>query len=533
MAKTKVSTIVSKQIPEFARADHPMFVAFVEAYYEFLDQSENRSIDTIRDIDNTLDEFVTHFKNEFDFNGMHYNNIDERFLLTHIKQIYTAKGTDAAFKLLFRLLFDKEIELYYPSTAMLRVSDGKWSQATSIFVDVTAGDPNSIINNYIKVVRSGNQSSIKTFNLYISSIKFVRNNVWEIFFERRHTTNIDLYSIVSFGGFEGIVVPTVISYSVEIPGHNFKVGQLLTITTPTDVGDAEMIVKITKVDTTGGIRNIEIITHDIGYVKDFYSIIQPNKVTVSNKLSTININTPTTEYTFLSNSSTDGHVEKGYLTNPNYWGKILDYNDFSTDDYVGELRQSFYSNITSSLDDEYKNFATIRFNLGAIGKYPGHYIANDGFVSDNFFIQDSKYYQAYSYVIKVDEQLSTYKNIVRSYLHPAGTALFGEYIMDTQVAISPTVSSTEVIGNSKLLGNFPYFYIVEQLAVTDFAYFTMYKAPVNDDINIVDSHSLTIYLNKTDTVTASDVHANNNIMIDPYSEGYYYAVDYAGDAIYF
>ena len=533
MAKTKLSTIVSKHVPEFVRADHPTFVSFIEAYYEFLDLTEGRSIDSIRDIDNTLDEFVTHFKNELDFNGMHYDTVDERFLLSKVKQMYSAKGTDASFKLLFRLLFDKEIEIYYPSVAMLRVSDGKWSQATSIFVDVSAGNPQDIINNYVKVTRPGNQTSVKTFNLYISSVRYIRNNVWEVFFERRHTTNIDLFSDVSFGTFAGVVVPTVVSYEVEIPGHGFKVGQLITVVTPTAEGDAEMIVKVTKVNLTGGIRNIEIITHDIGYVNDFYSIIQPDKIISSAGLSTITINTPATEYNFLSNSSTDGHVEHGYLTNPNYWGSILDYNDFASDDYVGELRQSFYSNITSSLDDKYKNYATIKFTLGAIGKYPGHYTVNDGFVSDNFYIQDSKYYQAYSYVIKVDEQLAAYKNVVRSYLHPAGMALFGEYIMDTAVNVSPAVSSSEVIGNSKLLGTFPYYYIVEQLAVTDFASLTLNKEAIDDEINITDSHTFFITLNKTDSVTATDAHANNNIMLDPYSEGNYYAVDYAGTAIYF
>ena len=35
----KISTVVSSQLPEFVRSDHPTFIAFVKAYYEYLEQS--------------------------------------------------------------------------------------------------------------------------------------------------------------------------------------------------------------------------------------------------------------------------------------------------------------------------------------------------------------------------------------------------------------------------------------------------------------------------------------------------------------
>ena len=65
MTPIDLKSIVSKQIPEFAREDYPLFVAFVEAYYEYLDTYEKRNLTSIRDIDETLDEYVQYFKNEF------------------------------------------------------------------------------------------------------------------------------------------------------------------------------------------------------------------------------------------------------------------------------------------------------------------------------------------------------------------------------------------------------------------------------------------------------------------------------------
>jgi hypothetical protein len=56
------------------------------------------------------------------------------------------------------------------------------------------------------------------------------------------------------------------------------------------------------------------------------------------------------------------------------------------------------------------------------------------------YIQDSKYYQSFSYVIKVDELFDSYKSIVKNILHPAGTEVFSEYTINNYASISATCS---------------------------------------------------------------------------------------------
>ena len=131
--RPKLSSIVASQFPEFVREDYDKFIRFIEAYYEYLDTQSNVDAYQIRDIDSTLDSFIKYFKNELAVN-VPYSVINERFLLTHIKEQYLAKGSESSFKLLFRLLFDKEVEVEYPSKQMLRASDGRWTQDVSIFV---------------------------------------------------------------------------------------------------------------------------------------------------------------------------------------------------------------------------------------------------------------------------------------------------------------------------------------------------------------------------------------------------------------
>ena len=59
----KISTVVSNQLPEFVRADHPTFVAFLEAYYEYLEQSNStlRFGKTVERAKNLLNYFDVEF----------------------------------------------------------------------------------------------------------------------------------------------------------------------------------------------------------------------------------------------------------------------------------------------------------------------------------------------------------------------------------------------------------------------------------------------------------------------------------------
>ena len=59
--RTPLQAVVNRQLPEFVREDYPTFVAFVEAYYEYM-QSQGVDLNELRDIDTTLDSFVQYFR---------------------------------------------------------------------------------------------------------------------------------------------------------------------------------------------------------------------------------------------------------------------------------------------------------------------------------------------------------------------------------------------------------------------------------------------------------------------------------------
>lgn len=125
----KLSNLIESLFPSFYKTEGENFVAFVKAYYEWLESggSESRKILEYRDIDTTVDEFIDYFKNEY-LSGMPaVTQIDRSLLVKHIKDLYQSKGSTQSFKLFFKLVFNEDVEIYDPSTDILRASDGIWT----------------------------------------------------------------------------------------------------------------------------------------------------------------------------------------------------------------------------------------------------------------------------------------------------------------------------------------------------------------------------------------------------------------------
>lgn len=144
MAQNKTSLLVNRQVPEFVREEYPLFVSFLEAYYEFLENkqgSENNDLITkanelrdIKDIDVSLDNFESNFFNTLATTVPKETAVSKEILLKNILPLYLSKGSEKSFQLLFRFLFGQELEIKYPRNDVLRASDGKWVVEKSVKV---------------------------------------------------------------------------------------------------------------------------------------------------------------------------------------------------------------------------------------------------------------------------------------------------------------------------------------------------------------------------------------------------------------
>jgi hypothetical protein len=137
MSDYKTSLLVNKQVPEFIRDEYPVFVSFLESYYQYLETqqgtqkndlvSKAKELRYITDVDTSIDDFEDNFFNTFASLVPHNTQVDKAFLIKNILPIYLAKGNEKSFKLLFRMLFADEVDILLPKNNVLRASDGKWT----------------------------------------------------------------------------------------------------------------------------------------------------------------------------------------------------------------------------------------------------------------------------------------------------------------------------------------------------------------------------------------------------------------------
>jgi len=189
-----ISNFVQSQFPAFYNEEGENFILFMKAYYEWMESKssvpgesaggplrEARELLEYRDIDETIVSFLEYFQKKYLY-GIPFNIIaNKRFLLKHILDVYRSKGTIQGYKLLFKLIYNENVEVYLPGQDVLRVSDGKWIEPR--FLEVTQNNrlkdlvgktlygvsshTEAVCESYVKEYVNNNEINV----LYISNIQ--------------------------------------------------------------------------------------------------------------------------------------------------------------------------------------------------------------------------------------------------------------------------------------------------------------------------------------------------------------------------
>jgi hypothetical protein len=155
-----ISPLISSQFPSFYETEGPTFIAFVKAYYEWMESSYYqdkllniiyddeydklsdadkaeytkviqpinlaRNLYDIKDIDSTQEQFIKYFKNKYISSLPSTIIADKKLLVKHILELYRTKGSKRSYELLFRLLFNESIDFVTPSDFIFKPSDATW-----------------------------------------------------------------------------------------------------------------------------------------------------------------------------------------------------------------------------------------------------------------------------------------------------------------------------------------------------------------------------------------------------------------------
>jgi hypothetical protein len=110
------------------------------------------------------------------------------------------------------------------------------------------------------------------------------------------------------------------------------------------------------------------------------------------------------------------------VTFPTYKGYMI-FN--GSDIEVLETPIGLSDDATLTIEAPYATIFDVVAHPGASSPIAGYYEDNRGHLSSTMYLQDSFYYQEYSYAIRTKQNIDSYANTVKDLLHPSGFAMFG------------------------------------------------------------------------------------------------------------
>ena len=517
MALIKKTSIISdSRFPSFVRGN-PEFDTlrrFVKSYFESIEEvgkanyelsyaQENSDVDTVTS--EFLDTFYSSLCPELPVNIL----ADKRLLLKHSRELYQKKGTPDSFKLLFKILYNENINIKYPSENILRASDGKWNQSQSIHVTFPNIDEKAIYGLVGREFSVRNSSGV-TRNTIIQVRKILGTEIYEISVDKQKNTRFDIGDSFFIDDITGTIVPSTQSLKILKQGRNFKVGQIIKLDVKDGSGTGSL-AKITEVTSIGGIKNVKIIKFGSGYNADF------NLTIFADTAGITNIAGGDFEGGILPlKETTFGFQEYGVVSKIGSYGDMKDYflQDYIIEDYIS-TPHAYFAGVTQTsstynsssdyfLEDyilgDYTNvfkendldaYAIVSVEVGALLTYPGFWTNNNGSLSNPLIcLQDNHLYQNFSYMIQSSVSIDKFVGVVKNLLHPAGMLMFSDLLLENDIDIS-----NKVIDDSKMYVDM----FIKEIADAE------EKVAINTFIPVTDDVSYSELIEKDSTLTLSDI----------------------------
>ena len=378
-----LSNLVNSILPDYVVSDHPTFVSFVKAYFEFLSQEGNArfaatTLERNADIDQSLDSFIDYFKDQYlkDFPKILESDVNDRFLVKKIKNYYEEKGNPRSLDLLFRILFGVSSEVEFPRDKILVLSDA--------VADVR---PKIVLTNYQGIVE---YSKDESYNIKQTVLEDPTTG-------QRASAFLDDVRSLNANGTNFIHADLL-----DVQG-NFSTNVSVQIFGATGDTNRENIVPL--------FSDLVIENGGTGYSRNETIVIKDSSQKI---VETVKI----------KNVSSTGAITK-----------VEKINQIIPD--VG--------NYTITTESSGINAVLTLGNRTATIVKPRIFKSQKNLISSDSFIQDNDKYQQFSYLIKAEKSIFQYRDLIQKLFHPSGMKFFGQYNFQREFSLN-TVTADSLAG---------------------------------------------------------------------------------------
>lgn len=487
-----VSALIASYLPDHVPAKYPQFVEFAKAYFDFLEQSNaagfyTNSLPEQRSIYTQQDQFLQYIQLELGIFVPRIYAADPKVFYDKITELWRSKGSEEAIKTFFLLFLDDVVEVNYPWANVLIPSDGRWIKEDILRVTMKSGeDALAFTGKQIKQVSSEATAVVSK----VESRTYSDGTIFDL-------TLIKGSNRRPFDPQEDIILaddPTVRAeiyrslkgFTIVNRGIGFEIGDRITVQ---GFDGFTFVAFVSAVSLTGEILDIQITNFGSGntpihvrlanvdqptpaeyYLKDFilYQYLDDQRDGPEETWSDNLITEATPTVLDLTEGPGLG------ITSTVFDHDYAESNDvFFAEDYVGDSSaegttiagQSFeqFRNVVLVINSENGIGAEILLDFGAITGYPGRYDGVHGQLDESIVLQDSFYYQKYSYEVKTTFATSDWINQLTRAVHPAGTKVFGNVFIFNK--LDTRIKSGEVFIDKAITDG---LIVTEQLGIQEY-----------------------------------------------------------------
>ena len=134
-------------VPDHVESSYPDLVNFLKTYALYLERTNQsgfylNSLDIQRDIDYVEESLLTELQNEIGIAVPRDFATNPRTFYKQLIEFYRSRGTPESITSFFSMIYDDEVETYFPFVDILNPSDGDWTdQDSCYYADRTAFTP--------------------------------------------------------------------------------------------------------------------------------------------------------------------------------------------------------------------------------------------------------------------------------------------------------------------------------------------------------------------------------------------------------
>lgn len=277
-----IAPLVAAQFPEFYQEEGEGFIAFLKAYYEWLDAEFPANLMELRDIDRTTDDFIIHFKETYLRNIQFDVATNKRLLVKNSLDLYRAKGTERAVDLFMKLVYGRSAAVYYPGDDIFRASDADYVRPQYIEVSGTVRNID-LVGRQIQGTTSGSIAFVERYikrktNVDYIHILYVSNPTAEFIPGELLITDGNVRSD------SPVVIGSVTEGTITVGGTGFAVGDICSFVS--DRGRSGLC-RITDIGEISGIVEFELLYGGYGFSSNAETIVS-DVVLTANNLTTSN-----------------------------------------------------------------------------------------------------------------------------------------------------------------------------------------------------------------------------------------------------